>query len=87
MKQTQLFRRVIGLSLVPMMLLSLAACGQKPSPAADPVTAEQAINQLKEQAESMGFENALSELEEKNSTQVGGDSYIRLQQYYEGIPV
>ena len=87
MKQTQLFRRVIGLSLVPMMLLSLAACGQKPSPAANPVTAEQAITQLKEQAESMGFENALSELEEKNSTQVGGDSYIRLQQYYEGIPV
>lgn len=87
MEQKLLFRRIIMLSLVTMMLLSLAACGKDPSETVDPITAEQAITQLKEQAESLGFDNALSELEEKSTTQIGSDSYIRLQQQYNGIPV
>ena len=87
MKQKLLFRQIIVLSLVTMILLSLAACGKYPSKTVDPITAEQAITQLKEQAESLGFDNALSELEEKSTTQIGSDSYIRLQQQYNGIPV
>ena len=42
---------------------------------------------LRRQSEALGFDNALEELEEKNTATIGGDTYIRLQQYYEGIPV
>lgn len=49
--------------------------------------AEQAISVLKDLGEEFGYENAFSELTEKNTTTIDGDSYFRLQQNYRGIPV
>lgn len=49
--------------------------------------AEEAIAKLAEKSQEFGFENALLELNEKNSTKIDGDSYYRLQQNYHGIPV
>lgn len=49
--------------------------------------AEQAISVLKDMGEELGYENAFSELTEKNITTIDGDTYYRLQQNYEGIPV
>ena len=85
-----LFQRLIAAVVSAGMLASLAACAKPPAETAapkEPVTAETAIIQLQEQSEALGFDNALEELEEKNTATIGGDTYIRLQQYYEGIPV
>ncbi len=49
--------------------------------------AEEAIDQLANIAEDLGYENALSELSEKSTATIDGDSYYRLQQNYQGIPV
>lgn len=49
--------------------------------------AEEAINQLKEMGQEYGLKNGLSELTEKYTTKIDGDSYYRLQQNYQGIPV
>lgn len=50
-------------------------------------SAEDAISFSKELGKELGYENALSELTEKVTTTVDGDSYYRLQQNYQGIPV
>lgn len=49
--------------------------------------AEQAIYHAKKLGQEYGYENAMDELTEKNSTTVDGDSYYRLQQNYNGLPV
>lgn len=49
--------------------------------------AEDAIEHFKEYGEEYGYENALSELTEQVTTTISGDSYYRLQQNYQGIPV
>ena len=49
--------------------------------------ADDAIKQLARNAERYGYENAMSELTEKSTTTIAGDSYYRLQQNYRGIPV
>ena len=88
--KTSLFRRLTAAAVSCGLLFSLAACAKAPAETTaprEPVTAEQAITHLQEQSTSLGFDNALDELDEKNTTQIGGDTYIRLQQYYEGIPV
>ena len=85
-----LLRRLMAAAVSVCMLLPLAACTKAPAETtvpAEPVTADQAITHLQEQSEALGFDNALDELEEKNTAQIGGDTYIRLQQHYEGIPV
>ena len=51
------------------------------------MNAADAITQLAAAEESYGYENALSELTEKHTTTIDGDSYYRLQQNYQGIPV
>lgn len=94
-RKSNLFRRLAAASVCAALLLSLAACKKDTTKttapaetlAAEPVTAEQAIAHLQEQQEALGFDNALDELKEQNTTQIGGDTYIRMQQYYEGIPV
>lgn len=48
---------------------------------------DNAIQQVAKLGEDYGYENALSELTEKNTTTVDGDTYYRLQQNYQGIPV
>ena len=50
-------------------------------------SAEDAATQLKELGDDIGYENALSELTEKSTTTIDGDTYYRLQQNYQGIPV
>ena len=85
-----LLRRLMAAAVSICMLLPLAACTKAPAETTvpvEPVTADQAITHLQEQSESLGFDNALDELKEHNTAQVGGDSYIRMQQDYEGIPV
>lgn len=49
--------------------------------------AEEAITQLEKLGKELGYDNALSELTEKSTTTIDGDSYYRLQQNYRGIPV
>lgn len=49
--------------------------------------AEEAIAHAKELGREQGYENALSELTEKATATIDGDSYYRLQQNYQGIPV
>ena len=85
-----LFQRLIAAAVSAGMLASLAACAKHPAQTAvpnEPVTAQKAITELRRQSEALGFDNALEELEEKNTATIGGDTYIRLQQHYEGIPV
>lgn len=50
-------------------------------------SAEDAATHLKELGDDIGYENALSELTEKSTTTIDGDTYYRLQQNYQGIPV
>lgn len=48
---------------------------------------EEAAAQLKELGDDFGYENAFSELTEKSTATIDGDTYYRLQQNYQGIPV
>ena len=50
-------------------------------------SAQDAIDVLSGISMDLGYENALSELTEVHSATVAGDSYYRLQQNYQGIPV
>ena len=50
-------------------------------------SADDAIRQLGVISDEYGYENALSELTEKSTATIDGDSYYRLQQNYKGIPV
>lgn len=50
-------------------------------------SAEEAIEHAQKLGKKLGYENALSELEEKVTTTIDGDTYYRLQQNYQGIPV
>ena len=81
------WNRGIAWVLSLAMLTPLIGCAKVPAEPAEPVTAETAIENLREYQQSLGYDNALDELKETSTTQVGNDSYIRLQQYYEGIPV
>ena len=48
---------------------------------------EEAIAHARELGGDYGYENAMSEMTEKITTTIDGDSYYRLQQNYQGIPV
>lgn len=47
----------------------------------------EAIAHAKKLGEELGYENAMSEMTEKVTTEIDGDCYYRLQQNYQGIPV
>lgn len=49
--------------------------------------AEEAISHAKKLGEEYGYENAMNELTEKNTSSIDGDNYYRLQQNYHGVPV
>ena len=88
----QRFKKYLALVIVGCTLSNIlfAGCSKKDGSAADTITAEnaqEAAAKLGEKAEEFGYENALSELTEKSTTVVDGDSYYRLQQNYQGIPV
>lgn len=48
---------------------------------------EEAIREAKRMGETYGYQNAMSEMTEKVTTEIDGDCYYRLQQNYKGIPV
>lgn len=48
---------------------------------------EEAIAHARDLGDECGYENAMSEMTEKVTTTIDGDSYYRLQQNYQGIPV
>ena len=50
-------------------------------------SAEEAARNLAAIEDQLGYKNALSELTEKSTTTIDGDTYYRLQQNYQGIPV
>lgn len=50
-------------------------------------SAQEIIAKMSRASEEYGFENALSELELQSETSINGDTYFRLQQNYQGIPV
>lgn len=49
--------------------------------------AADAISHAKKLGEEYGYENAMAELTERNTTSIDGGNYYRLQQNYQGIPV
>lgn len=88
MRRKRLAAGLLSLSLA----LSSAGCfGPAGETAAltDPeeavLSAGDAIDRLEQR--EWEYENAYSELTEKNTSRVGGDSYYRLQQNYQGLPV
>ncbi|MGN0335769.1 MAG: hypothetical protein ACI4DV_08950 [Lachnospiraceae bacterium] len=48
---------------------------------------DESIRKLENLSDKYGYDNALSDLTEKNTTEFDGDTYYRLQQNYQGIPV
>ncbi len=48
---------------------------------------DEVISTLEERATELGYENAMSELTELYTVTLDGDSYYRVQQNYQGIPV
>lgn len=61
--------------------------GNKNSPAIVAPNVESAIEQLAQLGAEYGYSNALSELTELNTSELDGDTFYRLQQNYQGIPV
>lgn len=92
-------RRILLTLLSVAVLTALTGCKKdsgSSSHIADSTTAPQqvteqsvahTIEQISNLSESYGYKNALSELTEKNTTTLDGDTYYRLQQNYHGIPV
>lgn len=82
-------KKLIALLLCVCMALPLFGCGNEEEEEAvkGPDSAQEAIEQLALCGKEYGYENAWSELTEKRTTAVDGDSYYRLQQNYQGIPV
>lgn len=85
-RTTSLWMRTIAAVLVVALLSGIAVhfVGNRMPKVKN---AEQAISALNDLGEEWGYENAFSELTEKNTTTIDGDTYYRLQQNYKGIPV
>lgn len=88
---TSRLKPIIALLLCTAIVLSFWGC-KKEAPSAEKtpmvvVDANDAIKQLADVEKDYGYENALSELSEISTSTIDGDSYYRLQQNYEGIPV
>lgn len=90
--------RVVAVLLAIILLLGVIAGGAAigifaakrfgSSKAAPKISnVEEAIAHAKKLGEEFGYENAMSEMTEKVTTEVDGDCYYRLQQNYKGIPV
>ena len=81
------WRRMIALFLCLSLALPLVGCQNEDGTAEKVKSVEEAITQLAGLGEAYNYKNALSELTEKNTATVDGDTYYRLQQNYQGIPV
>lgn len=84
-------KRITAALLVIATLLGLAGCSKKEmTQDGNSVTvksAEEAIAYMAEMSDTYGYENAASELTESDTSTIDGDTYYRLQQNYQGIPV
>lgn len=88
----------IAILLCVFLLMSLTAC-TRDKPENDSFTndssvsehsfqtSEDVISYLRENGRDLGFNNALSEINFQSSTTYDGDTFVRMQQYYKGIPV
>lgn len=85
-EQASLWIRAVA-SVLVLALLSGIAVHFVGNRAPKVKNANQAIAVMKELGEQYGYENAFSELTEKNTASIDGDHYYRLQQNYQGIPV
>ncbi len=92
----QAFRATVAGILWGAMVFSLFGCAKEgdtapaveSTQAADQrLTGEQAASQVREAVGEDVYANALAELTEKRISTLDGDTYIRLQQNYQGIPV
>lgn len=87
----KLIRSLLCIILCLAMVVPFAGC--KKQDAEDSLeqlvvtSAEDAIVKMADLGHDAGYENALSELTEKSTATIDGDSYYRLQQNYQGIPV
>lgn len=84
------FKRFIAAVVVISVICTVAAAVaffRNKSKISPVHSAEEAISQLEKLGDCLGYENALSELTVKTTTTIDGDSYYRLQQNYQGIPV
>ena len=79
----QISGKIGRMFLLAFVICSMCACGKK-SKIED---VDDAIKTISNMGEELGYENALSDLSEKNITTFNEETYYRLQQNYEGIPV
>ena len=94
--------KFISVLMAMILLLSATGCTKNETPqesnvstaaisaqidSARLLSAQDVIDDLKASSGEYGLENALSELALQSETTVDGDTYYRLQQYYQGIPV
>ena len=92
-KRKEKHRKTVPLLLLAAVLLPVSAAAGfffLRGKAAQPIRikdAEDAIRQLVAVGKDADYENAFSELTELHTSELGGDTFYRLQQNYEGIPV
>lgn len=84
-------KHIIVLLLIFTMIIPITGCKKEDPPLNEQsmvaMDANDVITQLANAEADYGYENALSELTEKSASTIDGDSYYRLQQNYQGIPV
>lgn len=81
--------------LVTTLLYACVGCtkigkdeqNSEPSASTQKFTSDTVIKELQSHAAEYGFENALSELQLASEMTVDDDTYYRMQQYYQGVPV
>lgn len=88
-KKKRTTKRIISFTLAGVLLATIVVSGfgRGNRFGSKVKNAEDAIAQAKKLSEEYGYENAMSELTEKNEASIDGDHYYRLQQNYQGIPV
>ena len=82
-------KKTAAVLLAVILVLSLCACGGGGNENTSVSNKRTAIatNDFVAKAKELGYENALNELQGFYTTTVDGETYYRLQQTYQGIPV
>lgn len=87
-KSSKVWNKVlIGAVVLVAIVITTAVLFAKRSKTPTVRNASEAVAYLKALGEELGYKNAFSELTEKGTTKIDGDTYFRLQQNYKGIPV
>lgn len=85
-------KRIIALLLATINVVSLCSCGvfgRQTDTLAEKMqkTEEEIIQEIQTLSDDLGYTNALAELTMQDAQSVIGDTYYRMQQNYQGIPV